>query len=205
VSGPHPGDRNDKKRRRGLSASAAQVINGLIIGVCTLVVGFFGGAYANRTGHVFAQPAVTVTVTPSGRTSTGAPGSAEAASGQMLFGKDNLQLTSGYAVSFNNPGLQPYSDPSPCTDGDLGICDGDLIGSSAQLADYAGRGGFAQCQADTTYVSGPTDFHQSLVGTTLCVTTATRLAACYVTGDTTQSQSAPVQGLAMDCTVYALE
>jgi hypothetical protein len=76
------------------------------------------------------------------------------------------------------------------------------VGSSAQLAVYPGRAGFPQCQSDTMYVSSfANPNRQSLVGETLCVTTSNRIAACYVTSDTTQSRN-PAPGLTMDVTVY---
>jgi hypothetical protein len=61
--------------------------------------------------------------------------------------------------------------------------------SSAPLAVYDGPAGFSQCQADTNYVTGSVNYTAqsivSLADETLCVTTANRIAVCYVTNDTT--------------------
>ncbi len=111
-----------------------------------------------------------------------------------------MQLTRGYELSFIDAALRP-SSYSTCT-GDLYICSA-YVASSAQLAVYPGPAGFSQCHADTNYVTGYANISgQSLVGTTLCVTTGNRVAACYVTADTTQTSSA-APGLTMNITVYA--
>jgi hypothetical protein len=182
------------------------VIGAVITAIGVIAAAFIGGAYAGpRIGLVIAQPTVTVTA-PAAHTATpqasnsGGSGT-QASAGQLLFHKDNVQLTSGNALSFTDPTLRPFSNG--CSGADLYICSSFYVGSSAQLADYNGRAGFSQCQADTTYVSGNNIF-QSLVGHTLCVTTADRIAACYVIKDTTQ-QSVPAPGINMDCTVYALK
>lgn len=195
------------RRQYVISANATQFICAGFIGLCSLIGIFFGGVFAGpHTGISTAQPAVTVTatatVTTTAEPDNGGGGSTES-TGKLLFRKNHVQLSSGYALTFTDPSLQPFSTGG-CTSGDLVICNGAFVGSSGELADYAGKAGFAQCNADTSYVSGATDFDQSLDGTTLCVTTTSRVAACYVTADTTQNSLAPVNALTMDCTVYAM-
>jgi hypothetical protein len=80
------------------------------------------------------------------------------------------------------------------------------VRSSAQLAVYDGPAGFSQCQADTNYATGSANYTAqsvvSLADKTLCVTTANRIAVCYVTNDTTQAGTA-APGLTMNIIVYA--
>jgi hypothetical protein len=132
----------------------------------------------------------------------------QASSGTVLFRKNGVQLSQGHALSFTDPSLRPYADPTfPCS-ADLYVCAlNSLVGSGAQLTVIDGQAGFSQCQDDTAYVApgGYADQGgQTLLGKTLCVTTSDRIAACYVTADTTQvGVAAPA--LTMDITVYALE
>jgi len=113
-----------------------------------------------------------------------------------------VQLTSGYYISIGDPSLHPYQSPAlACGYGDLYVCDINVVGSQAELAVIDQKAGFPQCLADTAYTSGQN--FGPLTGHTLCVTTTDRIAVCYVTGDTTQDTSAPVNGLTMDVTVYS--
>jgi len=82
----------------------------------------------------------------------------------------------------------------------------------AQLAIYSGKADFSDCQADTAYV-GPgvvvnpnvnLSHQPRLTDSTLCITTANRIVACYVTNDTT-SEATAAPGLTMDVTVYSLK
>jgi len=114
-----------------------------------------------------------------------------------------VQLTSGYALSISDRYLIPVQNNN-CA-GDLWICGNTDIGSSAQLAPYSGTpqpAGFSECQSDTNYVASTGEIPtQSLVGTTLCVTTANSIAVCYITGDTRYGNG-PTYGLTMDVKVY---
>jgi hypothetical protein len=144
------------------------------------------------------------------RASTTATTSATPAAspGTVLFRKNGVQLSQGHALSFTDPSLRPYAYPTfPCS-ADLVVCAlTSLVGSGAQLTVFDGQAGFSQCQADTAYVApgGYADqAGQTLLGKTLCVTTSDRIAACYVTADTTQ-ESVAAPELTMDITVYALK
>jgi hypothetical protein len=144
---------------------------------------------------------------PSGpsNSSTGAgnlPSSAAHSQGKQLIAPTVVQLNSGYALSISGDKLIVV--PNNGCAGDLWICGNTDIGSSAQLAPHSGTAGFSQCQSDTNYVSSTGEMpQQSLVGTTLCVTTADRIAVCHVTGDT-RWDTGPTNGLTMDVTVYSL-
>jgi hypothetical protein len=126
----------------------------------------------------------------------------------VLFRKNGVQLTQGYALSFTDPSLRPYADPNDSCSADLYVCGlNSLVGSAAQLTVIDGQAGFSQCQADTAYVptGGYADENgQTLHGKTLCVTTGDRIVACYVTADTTQAGVA-APALTMNVTVYALK
>lgn len=161
-------------------------------------VGFIAGRATAPAGS--AKPAVTPTPTAtpqarqSGSSGTHSPGT-------VLSLKSGLVLSQNFALSFTDPTLRPFSNDSYCS-GDLYVCF-EGVGSSAPLAVYPGRAGFSQCQGDTTYVSSFANSNrQSLVGETLCVTTSDRIAACYVTSDTTETGNA-APALTMDVTVYA--
>ena len=199
MTRPSGENEHDKRSRINLSHPLiVAIIPALILAAGT----YFAGA---RTGHVLGlapAPTVTETVTATSTSTSGGGGiGTQTVSGKTLFQKKGVQLTSGYGLSFTDPALRPFS--SGCLGAELYICDGVYVGSSAQLADYDGRAGFSQCQADTTYATGNNIFGL-LVNHTLCVTTSNRIAACYVTQDTTQ-ESVPAPGLTMDCTVYALK
>ena len=149
---------------------------------------------ASTTATTSATPAATSTI--------------QASPGTVLFRKNGVQLSQGNALSFTGPSLRPYADPTyPCS-ADLYVCAlNSLVGSAAQLTVIDGQAGFSQCQADTAYVAsgGYADQNgQTLHGKTLCVTTSDRIAACYVTADTTQ-EGVAAPALTMDITVYALK
>jgi hypothetical protein len=161
---------------------------------------FFAGRATAPAGS--PKPAVTITVTQ-----TATPQASKSGSGgthspsTLLASKSGLVLSQNFALSFTDPTLRPFSNGSSCS-GDLYVCF-EGVGSSSPLAVYPGRAGFSQCQEDTTYVSTfANPNRQSLVGETLCVTTSNRIAACYVTSDTTETNN-PAPALTMDVTVYA--
>jgi hypothetical protein len=212
VSQPGLGGR-DKRTRRHLSinASAAQVIAAMITALGAVAAAFVGGAFAGpRIGLVVAQPAVTITATVTrpaiSRASPGGGSGTQTSPGTVLFQKKSVQLTRGYQLSFIDHTLRPFvvGNGTACGSGDLYVstCFA-YVYSSALLTVVSGRAGFAQCQADTTYLTGAANENgNSLLDSTLCVTTGHSVAACYVTSDTTKSAVA-APGLIMDVTVYA--
>lgn len=192
----------------GILASGRRQLLLACVGAVALAVSFSPSILKSSTHSSSPrQPNPTVTSGLSQGSSPAQPASSTAqAPGKVLTKKDNVQLTSGYALSISDPNLMPVPN-SGCA-GDLWICGSTDIGSSApaQLAAYSGTpqpAGFSQCQSDTNYVSADGEMpQQSLVGTTLCVTTTDRVAVCYITGDTRWTTS-PTNGLTMDVTVYS--
>jgi hypothetical protein len=178
------------------------------VGVVALVAAFVAPRLNTSTQPSSQRPPSTPAVQSGTSQSTSpAPPTSNTilAAGTRLFHKTGVQLTSGYALSISDRNLIPIQN-NGCA-GDLWICGSTDIGSSAQLALYSGTpqpAGFSQCQSDTAYapVTGVLPA-QSLVGTTLCVTTTDRIAVCYVTGDTRWG-TGPTNGLTMDVTVYSL-
>jgi hypothetical protein len=208
VSQPGLGGKN-KSTRRSLSVSGSTVIGAVIVALATIAAAFIGGAYAGpKIGIVIAQPTVTITATvrPATTSQAGPNGSTgtQTSPGKVLSQKQGVQLTQGYQLSFIDPTLRPLSYSS--CGGDLAVCYGGDVRSAAQLAVYDGSAGFSQCQADTDYVASSANYTAqgvvSLADKTLCVTTGHRIAACYVTNDTTQAGIA-APGLTMNITVYA--
>jgi hypothetical protein len=203
-AGQHKRSRENLTRHPLVLAIAPAII--AVVGI------YIAGANTGHSLGIGPTPTVTVTVTRSATStpsSTSTPsngGVTSNASGQELFQKTGVQLTECYALSFTNPSLHPYQLPSCTPAGDLSIDSYGLVQSTAPVAIYPGQAGFSQCQADTTYVpvgSFVNNNKQLLTDDTLCVTTANRIAVCYVTHDTT-SASVPAPGLTMDVTVYAL-
>jgi hypothetical protein len=123
-----------------------------------------------------------------------------------MFHKIGVQLTECHALSFTDPSVRPYQVPNCATPlGDLSINGNGVVQSMAQIAVYSGRAGFSQCQADTAYAAPNAIINQNnLINSTLCITTANRIVACYVTDDTT-SASVAAPGLTMDVTAYTLK
>jgi hypothetical protein len=205
MTGPNTGDGRDKRPRVNPTRHplTIAVFPALILGLCTLAGGYFAG-----TRHVLGgapAPTVTVTVTRPA-TSTPSDGGTSNAPGQEMFHKSGVQLTDCYALSITDPSLRPYRNSSCGSPlGDLSINYNGDVQSMAQVAVYPGRAGFSQCQAGTAYAAvGATINVNNLTNSTLCITTASRIATCYVTDDTTfASVAAP--GLTMDVTVYALK
>jgi hypothetical protein len=197
----------------------------LVLAIAPAIIAAAAGIYVAgaNTGHslgIGPTPTVTVTVTqsatstasskstPSSISTPSIGGGTSNTPGQEIFKKASVQLTDCHAVSFTDPSLHPYQFPS-CSGnpGDLSIDYKGAVASTAQVAIYPGQAGFSQCQADTTYVPAGNIINinnQRLTDNTLCVTTANRIAVCYVTYDTT-SASVPAPGLTMDVTVYALK
>lgn len=188
-----------------LVASGGRQLLLAAVGVGALVAAFVApqrDVGSQTSSHATTAPAVT-TETPQGRVSpTLAPSKRP---GTTLFSKNQVHLNYGYALSFNDPDLRPI--------GVGGVGSGDLyiggmenyVQSSAQLAVYDGQAGFAECPDDTNWVSivNPGSSPPPLVGKTLCITTAHRIAACHVTTDTTSDFSGtPDHGLTMDVVVY---
>jgi hypothetical protein len=180
----------------------------IVLGLCFAILGgihFASPSHGPTAGGPLSSPPAT------GSRTAGSPAlssSTQASPGTVLFRKNGVQLSQGHALSFTDPSLRPYADPTfPCS-ADLYVCAlNSLVGSGAQLTVIDGQAGFSQCLADTTYVApgGYADQDgQTLVGKTLCVTTSDRIAACYVTADTTQEGVAAPE-LTMDITVYALK
>lgn len=170
------------------------IVGGIIVGLVLWVV---------ESGPTTQQPSPHPTALGGSQTGSVRPASTGVPAGTVLIRQKGVQLTSEHELSFSDPTLHPSS--SSCS-GDLYVCGFIYVGSSAQLAQYSGTpqpAGFSQCQSDTNYVSGGgQDLGQSLVGTTLCITTANRIAACYITGDTRHG-TGPTYGLTMDVTVYS--
>ena len=140
-------------------------------------------------------------------TSPATGSSTQASPGTVLFRGNGVQLSQGHALLFTDPSLRPYADPTDSCSADLYVCGlNSLVGSAAQLTVIDGQAGFSQCQAHTAYVAGGVADQngQTLHGKTLCVTTSDRIAACYVSADTTQAGVA-APALTMDITVYALK
>jgi hypothetical protein len=188
----------------------------IIAGMFTVVAAFVGALTTHWFGLTTspAQAAPTRSATSSSSTVTSPTVTASATPAVHSGGsvhKNGVQLTQCYALSLADPALRPY----PVSDcyggsGDLYIGYPSSTGSvesSAQLVVFDGRAGFSQCESDTAYVPSGSSAEPksgSLVGTTLCVTTPNRIAAFYVTADTT-SANVPAPGLTMDVTVYALK
>lgn len=173
--------------------------------VCTVIAGLLIAGGIALARHLTTHTGRTSPRTVAAGAVPTAPTSTAPAPGKVLTKKDNVQLTSGFALSISDPNLIPVQNN--CA-GDLWICGNTDIGSSApaQLAPYSGTPqppGFSQCQSDTNYVSPDGEMpSQSLVATTLCVTTTDRVAVCYITGDTRWG-TGPTNGLTMDVTVYS--
>lgn len=188
-------------------ASLAEVGPKWLFAIAALITALTGaGFFAGRATAPTVQPSSKVTNASPVQSPTTAKSGPH--SGAKLFAKNGVQLTDCYALSLTDPSLHPYQVPGcMTTSSDLFIDDyGDVL-SDAQLAVYQGKAGFSQCQADTTYVS-PGSFanpnHQRLTGSTLCITTANRMAVCYITEDTT-SQSVAAPGLNLDVSVYSVK
>jgi hypothetical protein len=189
--------------------------------IAAVAVIYVAGANTGHSLGIGPTPTVTVTVTQSATStasSTSTPssistpsigGGTSNAPGQEIFKKTGVQLTECYAVSFTAPSsLRPYQVPG-CggLTGDLAIDNIGNVLSTAQVAIYPGRTGFFQCQADTAYVPSGNAINAhnlQLTNSTLCVTTANRIAVCYVTYDTIFA-AVPAPGLTMDVIVYALK
>jgi hypothetical protein len=204
-----PESGKDKSVGRRPSKTGNTVIGPLIGGIFTLAAGFVGGGFLGPRTNVFPQPQPTVTITatvpppPASPPGTRAGSGTQSSPGKQLLQKNRVRLTQGNQLSLTDPALRPFSTSGSCT-GDLYVCFGHEVGSTAQLAVYDGPAGFSQCHADTDYVSTFANVNnQPLVGQTLCVTSGHRIAACYVTNDTTQATGVPDPGLTMNITVYA--
>jgi hypothetical protein len=180
-------------------------VTGLLAAVATVAAAFIAGAYAGpKIGiTVNSEPAVTVPG-HGGGTAASSPGTGgQPASGSLFTQKANLALANCYGLSFTGPTLTPQQLTGCSGPADLYITSG-YVESSGNLAVYPGKAGITKCRADTLYVTPgqPANLSgQTLSGSTLCVTTATRVAVCYVRQDTTQS-GGPALALVMDVAVY---